>query len=188
MTLGYGPGRVSTTPPPLSVAEAMRRSGFYPGNPPVTVCETHTAWVFLAADRAYKVKKPVQMGFLDFTTVEQRRLACLEELRVNRELARGIGLRLRAVVPLTDSYVLVDAATAGAVEYAIEMRRFDEARTMAAIVEAGTLTDEQVRGVARRLAASTPARRCSRRTIPSAISSARATATCASCWRSPTPR
>lgn len=59
MTLGYGPGRVCTTPPPLDVAEAMSRSGFYPCNPPVTVCETHTAWVFLAGDRACKVKKPV---------------------------------------------------------------------------------------------------------------------------------
>jgi aminoglycoside phosphotransferase family enzyme/predicted kinase len=155
MRPGYGPRRVSTPPPPppLSVAEAMSRSGFYPGSPPVTVCETHTAWVFLAGDRAYKVKKPVQMGFLDFSTLEQRHLACLEELDLNRKLAPGIGLRVRAVVPLTNSYVLVDADAAGAVEYAIEMRRFDEARTMAAHGEAGTLTDEQVRAVARRLAA-----------------------------------
>lgn len=153
MTLGYGPGRVSTTPPPLSVTEAMSRSGFYPGSPPVTVCETHTAWVFLAGDLAYKIKKPVQMAFLDFSTLEQRRLACLEELHVNQELAPGIGLRLRAVVPLTESYVLVDAGATGAVEYAIEMRRFDEARTMAARAQAGTLTDDQVRAVGRRLAA-----------------------------------
>jgi uncharacterized protein len=153
MTLGYGPGRVCTTPPPLSVAEAMSRSGFYPGSPPVSVCETHTAWVFLAGDRAYKVKKPVRMAFLDFSTLEQRRQACLEELRVNRELAPGVGLRLCAVVPLTESYVLVDAAAPGAVEYAIEMRRFDEACTMAARAKAGALTDEQVRAVARRLAA-----------------------------------
>lgn len=153
MTLGDGPCPVSTTPPPVSVAEAMSRSGFYPGNPSVTVRETHTAWVFLAGDLAYKVKKPVRMAFLDFSTLEQRRLACLEELDVNGELAPRIGLRLRAVVPLTDSYVLMDAGAAGAVEYAIEMRRFDEARTMAAFAETGALTDQQVRTVARRLSA-----------------------------------
>ncbi len=138
---------------PLSVVEAMSRSGFYPGCPAVTVRETHTAWVFLAGDRAYKVKKPVQMQFLDFSTLEQRRLACQQELRVNRELAPGLGLRLRAIVALSDSYALVDAPASGAVEYAIEMRRFDEARTMSALSRRGELADEQLRAVARRLAA-----------------------------------
>ena len=152
MSVTCGPSRRSTTPP-LSVVEAMSRSGFYAGSPPVTVRETHTAWVFLAGDRAYKVKKPVRMAFLDFSTLDRRRLALVEELRVNRELAPGIGLRLCAIVALSDSYVLVEAPASGAVEYAIEMRRFDEARTMAALAERGELADEQVRAVARRLAA-----------------------------------
>jgi len=145
--------RISTDAPPLSVAQALSRSGFHPGNPPVTVCETHTARVFLAGDRAYKIKKPVRMKFLDFSTLERRRLACLEELRVNHELAPGICLRLRAVLPLSDSYVLVDAPSAGAVEYVIEMRRFDETRSMAALVERRELAAEHVRAVGRRLAA-----------------------------------
>jgi aminoglycoside phosphotransferase family enzyme/predicted kinase len=153
MTLAYGPRRVSTTPRPCSVIETMSRSCFYPGNPPVTVCETHTAWVFLAGARAYKVKKPVRTDFLDFSTLDARRLACMQEMSINRELAPGVGLRLRAVVALSDSYALVDSRASGAVEYAIEMRRFDEARTMAALAERGTLGDEQVRAVARRLAA-----------------------------------
>jgi len=152
MSVTCGPSRLSATPP-LSVVEAMSRSGFYAGSPPVTVRETHTAWVFLAGDRAYKVKKPVRMAFLDFSTLDRRRLALVEELRVNRELAPGIGLRLRAIVALSDSYSLVDAPASGAVEYAIEMRRFDEARTMAALAERGELAGEQVRAVARRLVA-----------------------------------
>ena len=149
MSVTCGPSRLSTTPR-LSVVEAMSRSDFYAASPPVTVRETHTAWVFLAGDRAYKVKKPVRMAFLDFSTLDRRRLALVEELRVNRELAAGIGLRLRAIVAVSDSYSLVDAPASGAVEYAIEMRRFDEARTMAAL---GELADEQVRAVARRLVA-----------------------------------
>jgi aminoglycoside phosphotransferase family enzyme len=48
------------------------------------------------------------MGFLDFSTLERRRAVCVEEVRVNRELAPGLGMRVRAVVPLSDSYVLVD--------------------------------------------------------------------------------
>jgi aminoglycoside phosphotransferase family enzyme/predicted kinase len=153
VTSAYGPRRVSTDAAVHSVTEAMGRSCFYPGSPPVTVCETHTAWVFLAGTHAYKVKKPVRMEFLDFSTLERRRLACLEELAINRELAPRIGVRLRAIVPLSDSYALVDPRASGAVEYAIEMRRFDEDRTMAALVDRGALSEEQVRAVARRLAA-----------------------------------
>jgi len=152
--------RISTAAPPLSVAQALSRSGFYPGNPAVTVCETHTARVFLAADRAYKIKKPVRMKFLDFSTIERRRLACLEELRVNEELAPGVCLRLHAVLPLSDSYVLADAPNAEAVEYVIEMRRFDETRSMAALADRGELAGEQVRATARRLASFHAAARC----------------------------
>jgi aminoglycoside phosphotransferase family enzyme/predicted kinase len=151
--LGYGPSRVSTAGPPISVAEALGRSGFHPGSPSVTVRETHSAWVFLAGDRAYKVKKPVRMEFLDFGTLERRRAVCLEEVRVNRELAPTLGMRLRAVVPLADSYVLAAPDAPAAVEYAIEMRRFDERRTMAALAERGELADEQVRAVGARVAA-----------------------------------
>ncbi len=151
--VGYGPSHVWTQPPALGVADAMRRSGFYPGSPPVTVRETHTAWVFLAGERAYKVKKPVRMEFLDFSTLERRRRMCLEEIRLNAELAPRLDMRLRAIVALSDSYVLVDPAISGAVEYAIEMRRFDESRTMAALAERGELAAAQVRAVGRRLAA-----------------------------------
>ena len=144
-----GPSRVSIAPPPICVAEALSRSG----DPPVTVHETHTAWVFLAGDRAYKVKKPVRMDFLDFSTLERRRTVCLEEIRVNQELAPTLGMRLRAVVALADSYALAEPDAAAAVEYALEMRRFDEQRTMAALAERRELADEQVRAVGARLAA-----------------------------------
>lgn len=151
MTVGY-PSRVSTGVPSITVHEALARSGFHPGHPPVAVRETHTARVFLAGERAYKVKKPVRMAFLDFSTLERRRRACLDEVEVNRELAPALRMRVRAIVPVSDSYVLADVHAEGAVEYAIEMRRFDEARTMAALAERGELTDEDVRAVARRLA------------------------------------
>lgn len=131
----------------------MSRSDFHPGAPPVAVRETHTAWVFLTEDRAYKVKKPVRMAFLDFTTLERRRAVCREEVRVNRDLAAGLQMRLRAVVPAPGGYALAEADAPKAVEYAIEMRRFDERRTMAALIEDGALREEQVREVGRLLAA-----------------------------------
>lgn len=63
-----------------------------------SVEETHISWVFLEATRAYKVKKPVDLGFLDFTTLENRRLACEKEVELNRLLAPGTYL---GVLPVT---------------------------------------------------------------------------------------
>jgi uncharacterized protein len=137
----------------MSVAEAMSHSDFYPDGAPVSVRETHTARVFVTGDHAYKVKKPVRMEFLDFSTLERRRAACLEEVRVNRELAASLHMRMRAVVVRGRSYALVDGDAPDAVEYAIEMRRFDEGRTMAALVDRGELAAGHVRAVATRLAA-----------------------------------
>jgi aminoglycoside phosphotransferase family enzyme/predicted kinase len=150
---GFGPTCVGTDVAKHAVREALGRSEFRPNNPLDEVHETQTAWVFLAGDRAYKVKKPVRMEVPDFSTLEQRRLACLEELRVNHELAPAIGLRVRAMVPRLGSMVLADDGARGAVEYAIEMRRFDDAQTMASLVQHGLLTDAHVVRVAQRLAA-----------------------------------
>ncbi|MEY2512765.1 MAG: uncharacterized protein QOJ89_123 [bacterium] len=142
----------NTDPPGCGVADALGRSEFYPGRPPVTVCETHTAWVFLAGDRAYKVKKPVRMAFLDFSTLERRRLALQQELDVNEALAPGVCLRLRAIVEEAGSFALADVPRSDAAEYALEMRRFDETRSMASLIDGGALRDEDVHAVGRRLA------------------------------------
>lgn len=143
---------MSNLSPAPTVAEAMSRSAFYPGVTEVTVRETHSAWVFLAGRRAYKVKKPVRMAFLDFSTLERRRAVCHEEVRANNALAASLEMRVRSVVARDGAYRLADAGAPDAVEYAIEMRRFDEEQTMAALVRHGTLRAEQVRAVARRLA------------------------------------
>ena len=152
MTVGYRPPSASATPAQLTVADAMRHSGMYPGRPEVTVRETHSAWIFLAGERAYKVKKRVRMAFLDFSTLERRRAVCHEEVRVNAVLAASLDMHVRAVVAQDGSYVLADADAPDAVEYAIEMRRFDEERTMASLIRRGELRDGHVRAVARRLA------------------------------------
>lgn len=150
---GIGPTCVGTDVPSHTVREALGRGEFRPGEPLDEVHETQTAWVFLAGDWAWKVKKPVRMEVPDFSALEQRRLACLEELRVNRELAPAIGLRVRAMVPRLGCMVLADEGARGAVEYAIEMRRFDDAQTMASLAQRRLLTDRHVAEVAQRLAA-----------------------------------
>jgi uncharacterized protein len=117
----------------------------------VAVHETHASWVFVTGDRAYKVKKPVALGFLDYSTLARRRRACREEVRVNRVLAPDIYLGVRAIVRAGTGYRLAGERARGAVEYAVEMRRYREQDTLAAAIAAGSLTRKRLAEVAHRL-------------------------------------
>ena len=87
--------------------------------------ETHISWVLLADEYAWKIKKPVDFGFLDFSSLEKRRFYCEEELRLNSRLAPDIYLE---VVPVSGT---LDAPQLGGegepMDYAVKMRRFDQA-------------------------------------------------------------
>jgi len=85
--------------------------------------DTHISSVILAGEHAYKIKKPVELGFLDFLSLESRRLACKEELRLNRRLAPDI---YQAVVPITGTPESPDVSGKGdPIDWAVQMRRFD---------------------------------------------------------------
>lgn len=90
----------------------------------VEVIETHISWVILAGEFAYKVKKPVDLGFLDFTTLERRAYYCAEELRINRRLAPQ--LYLDVVTLRREGGRLRFSAQGDIIEYAVLMRRFDQ--------------------------------------------------------------
>ncbi len=119
----------------------------------VEVHETHASWVFVAGEHAYKVKKPVDLGFLDYGTLPLRLAACREEVRVNRELAPDIYLGVRAILRTATGFALAPEHAPGALEYAVEMRTFREADTLAGLIASGSLTPAHLRSVARRLAA-----------------------------------
>ena len=77
-------------PSPISTEEKVRflsSESAYGISTPVRVEETHMAWVFLAGDHAFKLKKPVKYPFLDFSALESREAVCREEVRLNRRLA-----------------------------------------------------------------------------------------------------
>ena len=116
------------------------------------VRETHISHVFLVGDRAYKVKKSVVLPFLDFGTPERRRVMCHEEVRINRRLAPDLYLGVRALAPCAEGLELVAEEDPRAVEYLVEMRRFDEACTLAARLARGEVVQEQVIAVGRALA------------------------------------
>ncbi|HUG93589.1 MAG TPA: AAA family ATPase [Planctomycetaceae bacterium] len=112
--------------------------------------ETHISWVLLAGERAYKIKKPVDLGFVDFSTLERRRHFCQEELRLNRRLAPEI---YREVLPITGT---PDAPAAGGdgepIEYAVVMRRFPQEALVSRVLERGELRPEHVDGLAAEIA------------------------------------
>ena len=106
----------------------------------VELRETHCSVVFLTSTRAYKLKKPVVFDFADQRSGAARATACHRELELNETLAPGLGLAVRVVVAAPDGYVLSNAQDPGAVDHVVEMRRFDEASTMRALLERGALT------------------------------------------------
>lgn len=88
----------------------------------VRLIETHISWLLLTGDYAYKIKKPVDLGFVDFSTLERRQHFCAEEVRLNRRYAPEIYL---GVVPITGTPDRPRISGAGtAIEYAVRMREF----------------------------------------------------------------
>lgn len=141
----------------VAIAEGVRAAmldpGFYPHRPDrVVVRETHISWVFLAGERAYKLKKPLLLPFLDYSTPARRREMCHEEVRLNRRLAGDLYLGVRAVVARNGAFGLADEDDSHAIDYLVEMRRYDERCTMAAKLARGELKQSEVADVARLLA------------------------------------
>jgi len=135
------------------IRAAMARPDFYRDRPDrVDVCETHISWVFLAGDRAYKLKKPLVLPFLDYGTPERRREMCREEVRLNRRLAPDLYVGVRSVAEHGQGFELAAEDDPGAVDYLVEMRRYDQERTLAAKLECGELRRGEVVKVGRMLA------------------------------------
>ncbi len=113
--------------------------------------ETHISWVFLAGEFAYKLKKPVNFGFLDFSTLERRHQLCAEELRLNRRFSPELYLD---VVPVTCAQGRYAVGGAGkVVEYAVKMRRFPDAATLDQVARRGALTPALLDAMCDRIAA-----------------------------------
>src|SRR6266545_543841 len=131
---------MKSTSAPEAIA-ALRDPACYPHPAePVELIETHISWVFLAGPYAYKVKKPVNLGFLDFSTLERRRHFCAEEVRLNRRLAPEVYL---GVVPITRDAAGVRVDRTGeVVEWAVKMMRLPEEATLERRLQRGEVSVE----------------------------------------------
>jgi uncharacterized protein len=122
--------------PPL--IQSLLVPQLYPGSvAQVELVETHISWVLLAGEFAYKLKKPVKLPFLDFSTLALRQQACQDELRLNRRLAPDIYLDVLALH--TSAQGPQWGGSGEVIDYAVRMRRFDEAGRLDHVCARGEL-------------------------------------------------
>src|SRR3954447_16862640 len=129
---------------------ALADPAAYPRPGPVEVQQTHLSAAFLVGDTVYKVRKPVNLGFVDFTTLDKRKHDCDEEVRLNRRLAPSV---YRGVVPITVEDGLVKVGGRGEpIEWAVEMVRLPDAAMLNRRLARDELTPTHVAMIARRIA------------------------------------
>ena len=117
----------------------------------VELLQTHISCILLAGDYAYKIKKPVNLGFLDFSTLAARRHYCEEELRLNRRTAPALYLDVLAIGGSESAPVI--GGGGAPIEYALRMRRFDQDDLLDRMARRGALTPQHIDALARGLAA-----------------------------------
>lgn len=114
------------------------------------VIETHISWVLLAGSEAWKIKKPLRLGFVDFGTLQRRRLMCSEELRLNQRLAPSLYLGVVSITGTPQAPVL--GGPGEAIEVALHMRRFPDGALLSERLVAQTLDTGLIDCLAARLA------------------------------------
>ncbi|MBS1132912.1 MAG: hypothetical protein H6R02_53 [Burkholderiaceae bacterium] len=138
----------------LLVAGLLRPAAYPQPVMRVERIDTHVSTVLLAGDYAYKLRKPVNLGFLDFSTLEQRHRDCEEELRLNRRSAPELYLD---VVPIIGTQsaprIGVFGSAEPTIEVAVRMRRFDTRLTFDCLAERGELTPALIDRLAEAVAA-----------------------------------
>jgi uncharacterized protein len=119
----------------------------------VELVETHISWVFLLQQDVFKVRKPVNLGFVDFSTLERRKDDCESEVRLNARLAPGVYLGVVAVWSLPSGALRVGGEVSGQIiDWAVHMRRLPEVQRADRLLEAGKLTRAHIVDVAQRIA------------------------------------
>ncbi len=141
----------------LPIVRALLESQAYPHKPQkIELVQTQMSFIFLTGEYVYKIKKPVNLGYLDYTTLEKRHFFCHQELELNRRLCPGAYL---AVVPITMSLrgakrrsnLLRIEGRGKAIEYAVKMKQLPQDRMMDVLLPQGQVTLEMIARVAEKL-------------------------------------
>ena len=133
-----------------SIVKALLESQAYPHKPQkIELVQTQMSFILLTGEYVYKIKKPVNLGYLDYTTLEKRHFFCHQELELNRRLCPSAYL---AVVPVVEVKGELRIESEGkAVEYAVKMKQLPQDRMMDVLLPRGQVTPEMVARVAEKL-------------------------------------
>jgi uncharacterized protein len=134
-----------------TLVESLRSASAFPH--PVTsieIHETHISWVVVAGPFAYKIKKPVNLGFVDFTSLSRRQFFCGEELRLNRRLAPDLYLDVLPICGTPQSPRI--GGTDTPLEWCVRMRQFDQDQMLDRLIERGGITARHIDALARQVA------------------------------------
>ena len=135
--------------PPL--IQAMLKPAFYdhPVSQPIQLIQTHISYVLLTGDYAYKIKKQIAFGFLDFTTLALRQTFCEEELRLNKRLSPDLYIAVVAIGGQDNQYTLHQSP---AIEYAVKMRQFPQSFLFSQLFKTGQLKSRDFINLAKHIA------------------------------------
>lgn len=131
--------------------EALKSPSFYPDNPPeVRIVETHISYLFFTGKYVYKIKKPVDFGFLDFTTLEKRRFFCRQEVKLNSRLSPDVYLGVEEIKEADGRISL--GGSGETIEYAVKMRELSQEGMLTRLVSEGLATPELMDKIAFKIA------------------------------------
>lgn len=132
-----------------TLIEQMGQPEFYPHpvTEPIELMQTHASYVFLTGDYAYKIKKPVNFGFFDYSTLAQRQHFCHEELRMNQPITSNIYLDVLPITQTGAKFVL--GGTGEPVEYVLKMHQFPQEALLSTMFEQGKLTEAHIEELGR---------------------------------------
>lgn len=134
-----------------NLVEALRSPSVYPDNPQeIRTAETHISYLFFTGNHAYKIKKAVDFGFLDFTTLEKRKFFCRQEVRLNSRLSPDVYLGV-VEIKERDGHITLDGE-GKTIEYAVKMREMPQEGMLNKLVAEGQATPELMARIAQKIA------------------------------------
>jgi aminoglycoside phosphotransferase family enzyme/predicted kinase len=129
------------------ILEALLRPDAYPEpTSQVSLVETHVSYILITDNFAYKIKKPVDFGFLDFTSAERRRFFCHEEVRLNRRLCPDVYLGVVEVRDAPSGASFIGGRKI--IDYAVKMKRLPQERMLDNLLNKGEVSEQDIRNIA----------------------------------------
>jgi uncharacterized protein len=134
------------------IHDLMEKGIFPEGSGKTKLVETHISWVILCDHFVYKIKKPIQYSFLDFSTVDKRKYYCEKEVELNRRLTENIYLGTEPVRQNMQHFS-IGRAHGNVIDYAVKMRRIDRSRQMDVLLQNNEVTQLDIQHLAKKIAA-----------------------------------